>query len=392
MIRHIIKLLWNNKRHYAGIFTEQMLVFVILVLCMVSLLKAFRNYRTPGILDTENVICLGYMQRLDCNISPQQMQDATQNLNSLIQKLKTLPYVEAISESNNFTPYLRSKEYYAKDSISVGTKKILVKVKLAEADAQKVFRIVPEQGTWISNERMEDDKLPAVITRQFADMNIWGDPIGKIFSISNMECRIVGIIPGIKENAFQQSDPAVIIPILDFYKTFYREFCARIKPGYEETFFNDYTREFRRLIPADVMEPILSDLTRWKRDAMSSTTTMLLFQAIPTFFLVLFAFIGIFSLFMLHSKKRTLEYSLKLAIGSTRRQLMTGVILEGIIICLFAALPGLLLTFFIYTINGLYVSAVVCTLLLMLLFAVLSAWYPAYRLTKINPAEALHNE
>ena len=56
---------------------------------------------------------------------------------------------------------------------------------------------------------------------------------------------------------------------------------------------------------------------------------------------------------------------------------------------LLASIPGVLLSFFIYDYIMIEVTGIAVTLVIMLFFSVLSAWFPAYKVTKINPAIAL---
>ena len=52
----------------------------------------------------------------------------------------------------------------------------------------------------------------------------------------------------------------------------------------------------------------------------------------------------------------------------------------------------MLLSFFIFDLTWVNVCAVVATVVLMAFFSVFSACYPAYKVSKVNPAEALHYE
>ena len=52
MIAHILKLIWNQRKHYTGIFIEQVLVFIILTICILSFSEKVRLYLSPGNLNT----------------------------------------------------------------------------------------------------------------------------------------------------------------------------------------------------------------------------------------------------------------------------------------------------------------------------------------------------
>ena len=51
MIGHVLKMLWQERRKYAGVLMEQMLIFVILMVSMVALFETIDKYREPGLLN-----------------------------------------------------------------------------------------------------------------------------------------------------------------------------------------------------------------------------------------------------------------------------------------------------------------------------------------------------
>ena len=112
-------------------------------------------------------------------------------------------------------------------------------------------------------------------------------------------------------------------------------------------------------------------------------------RAIPTAFLLLFAFIGTFGLFWLNSKKRKVEFALRLVVGATKQRLIGLVVTESLILSVLAALPGMVLFGFVYEWTGVNVAAIGMTLVVMIVFAVFSAWWPAYKVVQVNPVEAM---
>ena len=103
----------------------------------------------------------------------------------------------------------------------------------------------------------------------------------------------------------------------------------------------------------------------------------------------LFCVVGMFGLFMQNSERRAREYALRLAVGATPRRLLVFVVLESVVVTLLACLPGGLLSVFIYDYTLPEWIGVCVTILVMVVFSMLSTWYPAYRVTKVNPAVTL---
>ena len=81
-----------------------------------------------------------------------------------------------------------------------------------------------------------------------------------------------------------------------------------------------------------------------------------------------------------------------IALGTTPNQMKGYVIQESIAITLLASVPSLIIAAFIYDFTIVHVIAITTTILVMLFFAIFSAWYHAYKVSRINPAEVLHYE
>ena len=192
-----------------------------------------------------------------------------------------------------------------------------------------------------------------------------------------------------KHAVFEPSSEAILFP---FEHLPFMECVAKVKKGHEADFYNACDKEFKRAGLNNDVELFVFPMEEWKAFSMVGTMLSVAAQAVPAFFLFIFAFIGTFGLFWLQSKKRLKEYALQLALGATRRDLMKMVLGESLLISVMASIPSVLLAFFIYDFTVENITAVVTTILLMCLFSLFSAWYPAYRISRVNPAEVLHYE
>ncbi|MDR2410647.1 MAG: ABC transporter permease [Bacteroidales bacterium] len=399
MIGHLLKLLWNKKCSYYGIFIEQALVSIILMFCMVSLTDAVKKYHSPGLLDTDNTLLIGYMFHRRGG-TPDVYKDAAQSMTVIIDNLRKLPFVEFISNSNNLIPYMKSSDSYSTsmgDSITVDGKRFKTVIKISDEFGGSAFKVDMEEGHWLENRPMEDGTVPTVITRQFADKVGWDVSVGKKITATFRTFTVVGVVSGLKEQAFDPSPVALVVPSYLFggigMFDVYSENVARIKPGKQSDFYDAFDNEFKRLMPSDKdVESLLYDIQGPKGIFMSEPILNLIVQGLPTFFLFLFAFIGTFGLYWLYSRKRQQEFALRIALGSTPKQLTYFVLFESLLVTAFAILPALLLSVFIYEYTTVHIIAVSITVAIMLLFSIISAWYPAWKVSRVNPAEALQYE
>jgi ABC-type antimicrobial peptide transport system permease subunit len=392
MIKQIIKMVWNQRRNYCGILIEQFLIGFILMLCLVSVTEAIKKYKDPGILETNNVLAFGYMIQNN-NRNPNIANDAGKSMKVISDNLKKLPFVEYIANTGNLAPYLRSNESYQSDSILVDEKRLQTVIKSSDEYGAFVLNPEMEEGNWLSNHPLEDGSDPMVITRQFADKAGWTSVIGKKVNLYSRTYTVVGMVAGLKQQPFELSPVAIVVPTyVRSGSSSYSEYIVKVKNGEQAAFYDAYNKEFRRLIPDNNIEPFINDLRIKKEISMLNATVDIVLQAIPTLFLLIFAFIGAFGLYWLYSRKRQKEFAVRIAVGSTQRQLISIVVLESLLVTTIAIIPVLLLAFFIYEYTPVHVVATSTLTMVMLLFSAISAGYPAWKAAQVNPAIALQYE
>jgi ABC-type antimicrobial peptide transport system permease subunit len=283
------------------------------------------------------------------------------------------------------------------DSVTIDGKRFKAVIKISDEFGGSAFKADMEEGHWLENRPMEDGTVPSVITRQFADKAGWDVSVGKKIIGASRTYTVVGVVSGLKEQAFDPSPVACVIPSYLFGGIgmfgVYSESVARIKPGKQSDFYDTFDKEFKRSMSSyKGIEPMLYDIQGPKGIFMSEPVLNLIMQGLPTFFLFLFAFIGTFGLYWLYSRKRQQEFALRIALGSTPKQLTYFVLFESLLVTAFAILPALLLSVFIYEFTIVYVIAISISIAVMLLFSAVSAWYPAWKVSQVNPAEALQYE
>ncbi|MDR0712305.1 MAG: ABC transporter permease, partial [Prevotellaceae bacterium] len=309
----------------AGIYVEQALTFVILMLCATAALTTLTQYMEPGLPDTDDVLLMSYTLS-DNGATPAVKSEVEEKMKVVVENLRQHPSVAAISKGVDLAPYMRGDIHYLSDSVAVGSKKIKTYLKGSDAEGYRVFKPDVVQGTWLTGSRLADGSLPVVITREFADSAGWSSPIvGKQITVRNRQGTVVGVLSALKQRVFGGSIPVAIVPVEALAKgNANEETVVRVKPGEEQAFSIAFYKEFNRLIQN--AQPTLLSMEMMKADSLSAKTIDLTIQLIPTLFLFLLAFIGTFGIFLLRSRRRVREYALRIALGSTKRGLMLSVI------------------------------------------------------------------
>ena len=397
MVKNILTIVWNNRQKIVWIYFEQVLVFIVLMLSSVSLARVADQYYTPGLIEGDDLVFFGYNVNYSANYHGGNLEDIAREMDAVLARLEKDPSVVALTEGFSTVPYQRAAEFYFQDSVTVNDRKVLVNLMGSDEKGLEVYDLDLEEGSWLPAGMLENDYFPAVVTRQLADLAGWekGQSVGKKIEDSRLKkYMIVGVISGIKYEPLEESKPGFFTLNNRFgtRRNFSRELCAKVKPGMKDDFHNAYGREFRRGISDKNTEFLFYDLEKGRRDMMSSVRRNLILQIVPTLFLFIFSFLGTFGLFWLYTQKRVSEFALRRAIGSTKTKLVALVVAESMLITLLASVPGLLLSLFIYDLTPVHLVAIGITLGIMLLFSVFSAWYPAYKVSRMDPAAALHYE
>lgn len=394
MYRNMLKTLWNSRRRYRMLFIEQMLVFMVIGICFTSLFDMLGRYSDPGLLNTDNTALFSMM------ITPHNMKRAEMNesniaFSSVLDNARQWEQVECATETSSFVPYLRPTEYYWRDTVRIAGTKYGVHYKYAEHDTRQVFKISMSEGLWLPE--MEGGIPSVVISQQLADkINCTGSPIGLPLQNSrNNTYTISGIFPGIKEEPFTPAVPSVVYPLSSrgFLGPTYREVTFRIKSGTFSEFSTRLYNECRRLIPHFKKIDIgIHELDVYKSKKMFPVTSRLKLMFMPTVILLLFAFVGTLGLLMLDIRRRAVEYSLRRALGATRVVLMQTVVMQSILITAISAVPGVVIILAVSGFSMVGLKALLSAAALMLLFSFISSLYPAWKISKVEPAAILREE
>ncbi len=394
MIRQLLILLWNRRKKMAWIFTEQMLVFAVLLFCFTEISVTLKRYREPGNVTFGNVAAAGYEPFNDISIDDRELNDFYAEFKSVAQYFEQLPCVEYVSYSSHGSiPLMWSIP--PTDSVAFMQHKLKTSINYCDENYFRMFNFRMSSGCWLSNSEPTDGIPEAVVTRKLADQISQGtDPIGKIMHVQNRDFRIVGIMHAFKRRDTEAPESAVFLPAYLMPEN-HKDGClilVQCKKNMFPDFSKEFLNRFQLTLPADKVQPWLIELNSMRDTLRFMNFIEVYVLGIPTAFLVIFAFLGTFGLFWMQSKKRFDEFGLRMAVGSTSAQLQRLIVFESLLLTSFAMIPGLIIVANLYAFapkGWEWSVAVGAAMTLMWLFAAFSAWYPARLAAKVQPMEAL---
>lgn len=314
-------------------------------------------------------------------------------------KIDDCKYIEYKHYGSGTFPFLRSSDFFKEDSLLVNNRKYPFYVRKSDANFQKIFQVEMLQGAWFKDEVMEDGTYPVVLTKSLVDSLKFQRILGAKLSYQGRTFTVTGVMNDIKASTYSKKMPSAFFAYSAFGGRTGDE-LLKIKRGQIDDFTNYFWKEAQKDFPEK--EGYNYNLIRVddiSKNENANVFIQLSMMLVPAFFLTIFAFLGTFSLMYRQSKRSICEYGVRMALGSTKSKLKQLVIKQSAFLTLCAVIAGFLIYFHIHLILfsnevkfGKIVIPLITVTILLFVFALASAWYPAYIASKTQPAIAVKQE
>lgn len=427
MIRHLFKIIWNERSANTWIILEYVLVFCILWFCCDYLYYIGKSYYEPFGFDINYTYSIQMTEKIPGSMAsyPQLHSENDDEYNyalELIKRLKQYPGIESACLSSASMPYsnsVMSMGYIINDD-SLSSQQI--RVRYVSSEFFDIFRIKLQKG------RVFDWTDPAEINSIIItpDRNgYFGDPqkaAYPIFEVSKIGYRagedsphtIIGITEKLKNEFFSSYTNTMFIPLEKWRVDVRDEVIIRIHPdaakGFEERFTKDMKNQL--IIGPYTFSNITSLQESQKRSMRWSgiTNNLNSIYAI-TLFLIINIFLGIIGTFWYRTESRVSEIGLRIALGASKWSIKTFLYTETILILLISSIIGVNICINIGQTDWLSALGVPkadhiqigsgieqyfinfgLTFLFLTVVSLLAVWYPARQASGMTPAEALLEE
>lgn len=421
MIRHLLQIIWNQRKRNGWIGAELLLVFIVLWFVTDTLFVVGNVFFSPLGMDTDHVYSLNYQVTSkntgEKSDSASRQPTVGENLLTMVDRLRTYPGVETVAMTDHSLPFNGNSRYmnlYITDSISQ-----LVRRMMVTPDFFRVFKIGKSEGEKRSWEEMMAGNRHVLSH----DLLTWAREKGggkdtplyggwKLQPDSKIEWG--GTTDVLRAHRFQRDAFWLFIPLREDeiaandndYITL--SIVFRVKPENDSPDFADRFVD-RMNASLSLERAYLMDITPYRLqvesyEMLDGTKAELQKYLVIMIFLLFNIFLDIIGTFWFRTEQRKGEMGLRVAVGSTRRRLCRMMMAEGLLLMTLMAVPAFLVCLNIqlaeltwgtewmdYTPLRLLTGFGI-TYLLMAFMILLGIGYPAAQTARLEPAEALHYE
>jgi putative ABC transport system permease protein len=411
MIRQLVKLCWNRKRAQALVVVEVFFSFLVLFAVMAMAVYNLDNYRRPLGFDYKGVLNVNVTSPAELVASvvgtPTSEAEASRRL---LREVRGLDAVEGAAgmavPAFALTGMSDTVEYQGRRIESFNNE--------VSDDFAQVMRVEVTQGRWFDP---ADDVLSydPVLINERLKRDLFGaeDPLGKNIAPkpdehstghgggkAPRELRVVGVFTDFREDG-ELSGPEPY-----FFRRSriagpdakpYHNLVVRVRPGTPAAFEESLMNRLRAVSPGRTFQ--VDPLAKMRRSAMRLRLVPMLSAALIAGFMLIMVALGMVGVLWQSVARRRREIGLRRALGATGQGVSLQVLGEllvvttaGLLLAAALAVQFPLLGVIGWVSNGVYATAMALAALTIYGLTVVSALYPSWLATQVQPAEALHYE
>lgn len=425
MIRHICKVIWNERKANGLIVLEYIVVFCILWFCVDYLYYMGRNFSEPLGYDIKNTYRIQMGQKeVESEISgqPELTEDNLYDYAmTFLNRVKRYPDVENVSFSHAAIPYgfsTHANGFIINSDSLIET----IYMKWVTSEFFDVFRMKVE-GNIFNWEDKASDKLILISPDRTGDFGQYAEaryPVGNVHTLRyNQEdetpFRVIGIVNKVKTSFVEPYQSTMFRPMeRNQLNLAHMQIIVRAKPGAEKGFEKRFTDEMKTQLNIGPFYLVSVDsfgsIKKKMQELMRTDEELNSIYAI-TFFVIINIFLGLIGTFWYRTQSRRSEIGLRIALGATKRKIKSFMFTETLLllfissvvavnICVNIAQTDILEAIGVPLADKIQIGSgaeqgfinYILTFLFLAIVSLLAVWYPAKQSSDMHPAEALHEE
>lgn len=418
MIKHIFKLIWNQRKSNSWLLGELLLVFVSLWYIVDYFLVVLYTFQAPVGFELDHTYRFLFNAREEGAegyvAAAADPAPIGEDLWEAMERIRRLPEVEAVSFSRFGLPYNAMDNYLSLRSDTASTSEVVsCRLYFTSPEYFDVYRIRRSAGSKTDPQEGISDRT-IVITEDVAEKLFPGkEAVGQpvYFGEDNQAITVGAVTRKSRSSEFDKVRPQVYIyeseanvKACEAKMLPWAEVSVRVKPEADSDFADRFmTGKSGQVEQGNLYLQNIIPLENIREDALREGKSEMKTRTFILFFLLMNIFLGVVGTFWFRTRQRQGEMGLRMALGSTRSKLRSTILGEGILLLTLAFIPALLIclniAFMDLTSAGLientagrFAGGILLTYLLIVLLIFAGIWYPASEASRLEPAEALHYE
>lgn len=422
-IVHNLHMIQARLRSNGWVLAELFLVFIVMWFLCDSLGCLKYTYYRPLGYNIDNVYQLSMITGGESQDTGMTKAD---KYISILQKLEREPSVEVAALSYWSLPMSGNNSYNSlavQDTIGCEMRLInatggYTRVFRMQEDAKRPFVAMPV-GSDVSsgNYVMLSESAVLFFRKRVPDFSL-DTPLSWYGDSANVvtQCGMIGGFRSYRYGAdakwiFRRIDENVIRTELQDYRA---QIVFRVKEKMDSP---DYRSKFLKEIAPhlDTDDMFIADVAPYTEqqkqfEVMQGDVDKVNTQTVVVAFLLVNVFLGLIGTFWFRTRRRRNEIALRLAMGSTKKQVFSLLMGEGLLLLTLVTLPAMIVCYNVgiaeltmgrtelittWPVEWSFLRFLLGTVgawLLMALMVIVGIWFPAQQAINIQPAEALHEE
>jgi putative ABC transport system permease protein len=396
MFKHAFKLIWNRKKRNLLLMSEILFSFLVLFLVASFAISGFLSYIKPLGYSYENVWVV-YPQWRSLT-EDDRNTDVREILMQMTEEMESHPEVVAVSWASGNIPYGRA-------TWSTGLKwngrDIHARVSMTDDNFAGVLGMPLIEGRWFNEEDNASSFQPIVITRDLRDL-LFGDKsaIGQTYTEDKHEYVVVGVSEIYRfHGELNKSDPGFFIrtPLSDTTTDLPEQAVIRVTDDADVRFEKLLTDRLSEI--GGNMRVSIQDIEGRRASVLRDDLLAVGVTGIVAGFLVFNVALGLFGVLWYSISRRRGEIGLRRAVGAARQHISRQILYEAAVMATVGIAIGLVIAIQapIFKIDnvisiGEYILGMASAAIMIYSIVLACAAYPSILASRIQPAEALHDE
>jgi len=423
MIRHILKIIWNERKANAWIVVEYVVVFCILWFCVDYLSFIAKGLSEPIGVDIEHTYQIRMQKKAVKNTedtdSAESRMDNYEMAKLFVTRVKNYPGVESVCFSHQGIPYggstSHSSFFYGPDSLVIGARSRWV-----TSEYFDVYKIPLISGRFFNSDDVGEEKNVIISSDRNGLFKGWHTPDIKVSEVRTLlqgrnDYIVTGITKPVKDAFYKPYENSIYLPLArEKIDLRHSQISMRVSPNAGNDFAQKFMTEMREQL--NIGPYFLASITsakKLRKDAMDGEEIPNSLNSIysVTAFLVINIFLGVIGTFWYRTQARRNEIGLRISLGASKKKVKSMIYTETLLLLFIASIIAVNIciniaqTDFLEAIdmpvaNREYVGSGIeqdflnygLTFLFLALVSLFAVWYPTRQASDIPPAEALREE